>query len=173
MSKNLIKRAKIFATNAHAGQVRKYTGDPYIVHPVNVANIVKSVKHTDSMICAALLHDVVEDTDVTLNDINYDFGSCICKMVEMLTDVSKKSDGNRFIRRKIDLAHTALATPKVKTIKLADLIDNTHSIVKYDKEFARVYLQEKLNLLEVLKEGNTELWNRAKVIAEEGLILCT
>lgn len=169
MSKNLIKKAKIFATRYHNGQVRKYTNDPYIVHPIAVAEIVKSVPHNNDMICAALLHDVVEDTDCDLTIILSEFNVHICEMVEMLTDVSKKSDGNRKIRRLIDLVHTSMATPEAKTIKLADLIDNTHSIVKYDKDFAITYLREKLNLLEVLKQGNKDLWKQAKEIAEGGL----
>jgi (p)ppGpp synthase/HD superfamily hydrolase len=169
MSKNLIKKAKIFATKYHEGQYRKYTNDPYIVHPIAVSQIVKTVKHTDNMICVALLHDTVEDTIATIWDVEDIFGEEIATMVEMLTDVSKKSDGNRFIRRQIDLAHTAIASPEAKTIKLADLIDNTYSIVKHDKDFAKVYLHEKLRLLEVLQEGDTELWVRANTIANEGL----
>lgn len=169
MSQNMIKKAKIFATRKHEGQFRKYTYDPYIVHPAAVVDIIKTVKHDDNMICAGWLHDTVEDTDATLQEIEEEFNTDIMEIVEMLTDVSTKSDGNRFIRRQIDLAHTAMASPRAKTNKLADLIHNTHSIVKYDHDFAKVYLEEKLRLLEVLREGDKKLWEHAYKIAMDGL----
>lgn len=152
-----------FCKNAHnaAGQRRKYTNDPYWVHPVSVAEIVKSVRHTSNMVAAALLHDTVEDTDATIDDIQEEFGYDIADLVYWLTDVSKPEDGNRAQRKAIDRAHTAKAPPEAKTIKLADLIDNTSSIAQYDPDFWQVYRQEKLLLLEVLREGDQELWDRA------------
>ena len=65
-----LKKAIEFATKAHEGQVRKYTGEPYIVHPLEVAEIVKTVEHTEEMLMAAVLHDTVEDTDTTIEDID-------------------------------------------------------------------------------------------------------
>jgi len=89
-------RARAFATAAHAAvkQLRKYTGEPYIVHPAAVAEIVKSVRHTPEMIAAAWLHDVVEDTGVTLEAIESEFGADVTSLVFWLTDQSKPSDGN-------------------------------------------------------------------------------
>ena len=150
-----------FASEAHTGQKRKYTGEAYITHPRAVAQIVKTVPHTNEMICAAWLHDVVEDCEVSLSEIEQVFGPKIAELVEMLTDVSKPSDGNRKIRKQIDLLHTSKASPEAKTIKLADLIHNTKSIVKHDPAFAEVYLSEKVALLEVLKEGDATLWKIA------------
>ncbi|MFD1079593.1 HD domain-containing protein, partial [Longispora fulva] len=63
-----------FARNAHASQLRKYTGESYIEHPIRVATMVKTVPHTTEMVCAAYLHDVVEDTPVSLEDIQRKFG---------------------------------------------------------------------------------------------------
>lgn len=148
----------------HSGQVRKYTGEPYYLHTVEVMEIVKTVPHIEEMLCAALLHDVVEDTDCTLDMINNTLGDEVAYLVEMLTDVSKPEDGNRSKRKAIDLEHTSKASPMAKTIKLADLISNTKSIVKHDKNFAKVYLQEKALLLEVLKDGDETLWNIANVM---------
>ena len=155
--------AKDFATRYHSSidHKRKYTGDPYIVHPASVVELVRSVPHTDAMLCAAWLHDTVEDTPATIDEIERVFGSEIANLVEMLTDVSKPSDGNRSVRKAIDLEHTAKASSQAKTIKLADLIDNTQSIVKYDKGFAKIYLAEKLLLLEVLRDGDASLWDMA------------
>jgi (p)ppGpp synthase/HD superfamily hydrolase len=161
---DLEARALAFARRAHEsiGQRRKYTGDPYIVHPVAVAEIVRSVPHTPEMIAAAYLHDVVEDTPVTLADIRLAFGDVVADLVDWLTDVSRPGDGNRRTRRGIDLMHTAQAPPEAKTIKLADLIDNSETIASHDRAgFWPVYRREKLALLEVLKEGDPTLWHRA------------
>lgn len=159
----IIEKALIFAVNAHnaVGQRRKYTNEPYFLHSVAVARIVSKVPHTDEMLAAALLHDTVEDTNVTLIDIERNFGNKVASLVECLTDVSKLEDGNRKIRKAIDREHTARASAQAKTIKLADLIENTHSIVAHDSDFAKVYLAEKALLLEVLRDGDATLWAMA------------
>lgn len=156
-------RARLFATGAHAavGQARKYTGEPYINHPAAVANLVRSVPHDDAMLAAAWLHDVVEDTRVSLSVIEDEFGADVAHLVFDLTDVSNPSYGNRAARKAIDRAHTQNASPRAKTIKLADLIDNTRTIAAYDPDFAAVYMQEKALLLQVLREGDPTLWGAA------------
>ena len=156
-------KAKVFATKYHADikQVRKYTGEPYINHPAAVVEIVRSVPHTEAMLCAAWLHDTVEDTNATIDDIKREFGAEIAELVESLTDVSQQTDGNRKIRKAIDREHTAKASPQAKSIKLADLIDNTKTIVAFDPEFAKVYLAEKRLLLDVLGEGDKTLFDLA------------
>jgi (p)ppGpp synthase/HD superfamily hydrolase len=155
--------AREYATDAHDSvkQLRKYSGKPYIVHPKAVVELVKSVPHTPAMVMAAWLHDTVEDTPTTLKDIEITFGLEVAVLVEMLTDVSTPLDGNRETRKRIDREHTAKASPAAKTIKLADLIDNTSDIVANDPKFAVTYLQEKALLLEVLKEGDQTLWQKA------------
>lgn len=156
-----------FATEAHKGQVRKYTGEPYINHPVEVMNIVKSVPHTEDMLCAALLHDVVEDCDVTVQEIGDLFGHVVRSMVNKLSDVSKQYHGNRAARKEIDRMWISDAHRNTKTIKLADLISNSKSILEHDKDFAKVYIKEKELLLEVLTEGDTTLYAQAKDIVEK------
>ena len=156
--------AKKFATERHTGQVRKYTGEPYICHPAAVVEIVRGMTHTPEMIAAAWLHDTVEDTETTLGEIKEYFGDQVSVLVEMLTDVSEPGDGNRATRKALDREHTAKASPDAKTIKLADLIHNTKSIVEFDPDFAKIYLAEKELLLKVLKEGDKTLWNRANDI---------
>ena len=85
----MFNKALQFATEAHGSQVRKYTGEPYITHPIAVADIVRTVEgHTEEMLVAAVLHDVVEDTDVTIDDICKEFGTVVGMYVEYLTDVS-------------------------------------------------------------------------------------
>lgn len=156
---DLVTRARIFATAAHAAvsQLRKYTFEPYIVHPAEVAETVTSVGGTPEMIAAAWLHDTVEDTGVTLELIRAEFGDEVADLVGWLTDVSRPDHGNRAARKAVDRAHTAAAPAAAQTIKLADLIANTRSIVEHDAEFARVYLAEKRALLEVMTKGDTRL----------------
>jgi (p)ppGpp synthase/HD superfamily hydrolase len=109
---DVVRKAQVYAMAAHASvkQVRKYTGEPYIVHPAEVAKIVASVPGaTPDMVAAAWLHDVVEDTGCTFTDIHMAFGIDIATLVGWLTDVSKPEDGNRAVRKAIDRAHTAEA----------------------------------------------------------------
>lgn len=163
-------KAKESATRVHTGQLRKYTGTPYIEHPAAVVELVRSVEHTEEMLAAAWLHDVVEDCGVTFGELCDYFGWGTYDLVYHLTDVSHPTDGNRQIRKQKDLDHLRQAPPEAKTIKLADIIDNTSSIVKYDPEFAKVYLEEKKSLLQVLREGNSILWDRAnKILSEQKL----
>jgi (p)ppGpp synthase/HD superfamily hydrolase len=159
-----VEKARIFATAAHAAvdQRRKYTNAPYIVHPAEVASIVKSVGGTPDMIAAAWLHDVVEDTKVTNEIITQEFGSIIAGLVGWLTDISKPEYGNREFRKRMDREYIFNAPAEAQTVKLADLISNTKSIMKYDPNFAVIYLKEKRLLLEVLTKGDAILMAEAK-----------
>lgn len=163
---DLEKHALRFATKAHAGQVRKYTGEPYINHPVAVASIVATVNHTPEMIAAAYLHDTVEDCGVTLAEIKERFGGKVATLVAYLSNISTPYHGNRAARKALDLQHTALAPAEAKTIKLADLIDNTKTISAFDPGFWQIYRKEKKRLLEVLKEGDPVLWAHAATQCE-------
>lgn len=162
-------RAKDYATLQHErmNQVRKYSGRPYIEHPTAVVEIIRSVPHTEDMLCAAWLHDVVEDCEVQLDDIYRLFGFNVAYLVENLTDVSKPSDGNRAKRKEIDRLHTQEACPSAQTIKLADLIDNGKDILQADPKFAKVYMAEKRLLLEVLRDGDKTLLQRAEQMVSE------
>jgi (p)ppGpp synthase/HD superfamily hydrolase len=159
----LIDKAKTFATAAHAavGQLRKYTNDAYIVHPAAVAAIVGSVPHTDEMVAAAWLHDVLEDTQVPLDLIVAEFGEHVATLVWWLTDASRPMDGNRAIRRSIDRAHSAKAPKAAQTIKLADILDNNSTIEAHDPNFAVVWREEKRLLLAVMTAGDPTLMKRA------------
>ena len=161
MTEELVQRALEFATLAHGVQKRKYTGAPYIVHPIEVMEIVKTVPHDDEMLAAALLHDVVEDTDVTIEEIVDAFGDDVASLVADLTDVSKPEDGNRKLRKGLDRDHSAASSSRAQTVKLADLISNSADILVNDPKFAKVFLAEKELLLEVLVKGNVDLRDRA------------
>lgn len=151
-----------FAKDAHKKQTRKYTNEPYLTHPMAVAGLVASVTDDPDMIIAAILHDTVEDCEkVTIDHITENFGPRVSHLVSDLTDVSKKSDGNRKKRKEIDRQHTAEALPESKTIKLGDLIDNLKNIDYFDEDFADVYMNEKMQLLHVLQEGDETLFRVA------------
>lgn len=167
---NKIKRALEFATIAHGEQKRKYTNEPYINHPIAVSKIVEELGVHEDIICAALLHDVVEDTDKTIQDIEESFGVVIARIVEDLTDVYTSeafSNIRRKERKQLECYRLSKASGNAKTIKLADLIDNTSSIVEYDKSFAKVYLNEKEEMLKVLSGGDPSLMIRALQILKE------
>ncbi len=159
----LVKRAKIYAREAHQriDQRRKYSNLPYHVHLESVAELVTSVSDDEEMIAAAWLHDVVEDTPATLEDLEKEFGKNVSQLVKELTDISRPSDGNRARRKSIDRNHLASASPRAKTVKLADLIHNSKDITHHDPHFARIYLSEMSALLKVLGEGDSNLYKRA------------
>ena len=157
-----LHKAVAMATLWHTGQDRKYSEVPYIVHPLRVMSIVRSVSEDESMLCAAVLHDVVEDTPITSEEIHTEFGARVGELVDWLTDSSTPADGNRKARKQIDLLHTAAAPADAQTIKLADIIDNTKSITRDDPHFAIVYMAEKERLLEALINGHPALLDQAK-----------
>jgi len=163
---NVLKALK-FAARAHGDQKRKYTGEPYVVHLIEVAELVAEADTDGRVVIAALLHDVLEDTAVTYEDLKAEFGVPIAWLVRQLTDVSKLEDGNRAERKKIDLAHLSQALAEAQTIKYADLISNSRSITKHDPGFARVYMREKAAILRVLTLGNAKLREQAlKLVLE-------
>ncbi|HRQ66647.1 MAG TPA: HD domain-containing protein, partial [Xanthomonadaceae bacterium] len=151
----LVREALEFATAAHAGQVRKYLGVPYITHPIAVARMVLRFGGDNGMVAAALLHDTIEDCDVTEGELRGKFGADITQLVVDLTDVSRPEHGPRAVRKAMDREHVAGASPRAKTIKSFDLAHNTRSIVRHDPRFARTYLTEKAALLDVLATPET------------------
>ena len=162
----MIKLAQEKCKEWHSGQKRKYTGEPYHIHPFEVADILKKNGASEEVVAAGYLHDVVEDCDVAEADVRALFGDRIADLVMMVTDVSKPGDGNRKLRKALDKDHLANADADGQTVKLADLISNTSSIVKYDPSFAKVYLKEKRELLDVMKKGDRELHKKASKIID-------
>lgn len=152
-----------FATRAHRGQQRKYTGEPYMVHPISVARMVYEVGGSPHAICAALLHDVVEDCPwVKPSEIDRVFGSAVCGLVMQVTKVSRDNEGTRAERVAQDTAHYAGATAEGQTIKLADTIDNTRTVLLHDNGFAAIYMAEKRELLGRMIRGDRGLYAQAR-----------
>lgn len=165
---DIVLKASDFAKHAHASakQFRKYTGEPYIVHPAEVAHIVGRIGGDENMVAAAWLHDTVEDTHVTLADIAAEFCEDIRELVYWLTDISRPEDGNRAARKKIDREHNASGPGRAQTIKVADLISNSKSIIKHDPKFSRVYIPEKRATLALLTKAHSVLREEAWLIIE-------
>ncbi|MCX7593768.1 MAG: HD domain-containing protein [Fischerella sp.] len=148
--KDLITEAREFAAAAHArvNQRRKYTDQPYIVHPAEVAKILSDHGCNKFQIAAGWLHDVVEDTGVDILEIRERFGSTVACLVYYCTDISKPIDGNRAVRKEIDRRHAAQGPTEAHDIKLADMISNLSSIAAHDPNFAKTYVKEKRALFE-------------------------
>ena len=125
-----IEKAYLFANKAHAGQTRK-SGEPYIVHPISVANILVSLGMDTDSVVAALLHDVVEDTPVTLDDIRATFGDTTAQIIDGLTKLSKLGFNTEEEHQAENVRRMLIATNKdirVLIIKLADRLNNMRTL---------------------------------------------
>lgn len=120
-----IKRAIIFAAIAHQHQFRKGTKIPYIVHPFEVAQILTAAGANDEQICAGLLHDVVEDTDFSIEDIGEHFGQ---KVAQLVSDCSENKAWS-WERRKAETVRflTEDADEEVLLVACADKLSNLRS----------------------------------------------
>jgi (p)ppGpp synthase/HD superfamily hydrolase len=162
--------AMLFAMEVHKDQKRKYTGVPYFTHLAEVAGIVAGVGLGDDAIAAAWLHDCIEDQGVTRAEIRRHFNGPIAQAVYDLSDLEP---GNRATRKELSRRRLARAPAWVQTIKVADLISNTSSIVQHDPSFAKVYLEEKRLLLDVLTAADPRLLHIARSYAEnEKVAIC-
>ena len=152
-----------FAIAAHGGQLRKYTNDPYILHPLAVARMVNDAGGDENMVNAALLHDVLEDTDVTHSELRAFLfqrfvavnASDILNLVVELTDVFTKEDFpdlNRNARKTLEASRLGTVSGRAKQIKLMDIEHNSESIMEHDPKFAKVFLEEKEQLLRFLEK---------------------
>lgn len=166
---DLVERARAYAVQNHdrINQRLKYSFQPFDVHLKAVADLVASVTDDPESIAAAWLHDTLDDTPATFEDLIREFGPGVACLVTELTDISKPSDGNRAARKEVDRRHLALASPRAKTVKLADLIVNSQDICKHDERFGRVYIVEMMALLAVLHEGDALLYERAERVVEK------
>lgn len=159
---NLIIKAKEYARKYHDGQKRKYSGAPYIVHPFRVAaRVLELPEATETMVCAAYMHDLIEDTKIIWDDIAINFNIEIADMVLALTSRSKQlnSTENRKMRKLIDRDYLAVQSSEAKTVKLIDRYDNLCDMGNelegvVDSGWLNKYLMESRDLLEVIRTGN-------------------
>ncbi|MDY6890441.1 MAG: HD domain-containing protein [Pseudomonadota bacterium] len=169
-----LPRVRQFALQAHAGQLRRYTSEPYWKHLSEVAGLVATCANsTPRMVALAWLHDVVEDTTVTLREIERTFGVSLADGVRCLTGSTNQSL-SRWERKRRDRERLAAGDADVHTVKLADMASNLASIGRFDPRFAlEGYLEEKRLEVGVLTQGDEELrnlvrtlWSDAKRMAE-------
>jgi (p)ppGpp synthase/HD superfamily hydrolase len=163
--------AKAFAIKAHRsiGQLRPYSGEPYEVHPEEVAKLVESVPHTKAMVAAAWLHDTKDDVPgVTIEGLADAFDDEVAGIVDDLSD-HEKGTGSRAQRKAAERARIALAGAASQTVRLADVISNTRTIVAQNPSFARTYVPEKAALVEVLTKGDPTLRALARKTVDEAL----
>ncbi len=158
-----------FVISEHGEQKRKYTGEPYWHHVYSVANIVYGFVKECPVVEIALCHDLLEDTKCSgswLYDNLYKFGYVGSECLEILNRVNDLTDyytKERFPelnrrQRKEKEAFRLGALPEIsQSVKYADLIDNTSSIVEHDPNFAEIYLKEKLEILNRMRGGNINL----------------
>lgn len=165
----------------HGDQKRKYTGEPYYTHLYNVAEIVNDHYLHGYYIEVALCHDVLEDTSCTLPELLVALMSSgysneeslfIASGVNDLTDVYTKDAYptlNRKERKAKEAERLSYVSSHSQTVKYADLIDNTSSIIEYDLNFSKVYLQEKKEILSKMRKGNFDLLEMCEKSLSESL----
>lgn len=172
-----------FAKTAHAGAVRKGTQVPYIVHPVETSEIVSMMTDDEDVIIAALLHDVIEDTDYTEEDIRTRFGNRVADLVVNESEnkhPDMKASDSWFLRKQETIDHLKNAERAVLIITLADKLSNMRSTAnKYRVMGNRVWelFNQKsrdahkwyhMNILEETKSlSEFPAWQEYKKLCEE------
>jgi guanosine-3',5'-bis(diphosphate) 3'-pyrophosphohydrolase len=161
-----------FADQAHGDQMRKYTNERYIVHPIRVMQICHEYSQDQALLSAALLHDVLEDTPVTSQEIEHfllpilgteETKRSLAFVVE-LTDVyikKKYPRMNRRLRKDNEAQRLSKVSSEAQTIKYADIMDNSVNIVLHDREFGYRYLTESQMILDSMEKGHPVLYERA------------
>lgn len=169
---DVLEQIRQYADDAHGEQTRKYSDERYIVHPVRVMEICRSYTQDITVLAAALLHDILEDTAVT-KEMLWDFLNHVFTpdqakktflLVEELTDIYVKKaypSWNRRKRKMKEADRMKLSSIDAQTIKYADIIDNCPEITEKDPEFAERFLRECRSLLRKIKKGDQDLYRRA------------
>lgn len=165
----MIQRAAGLAYDYHYGQLRKYSLEPYIVHPFDVYEKLltemgnKNVRFSLTILTAALCHDLLEDTGVTEKEILETTNENVLKLVKELTNPSKGMNARRAIRKQIDRDHLLNASNDAKVIKLVDRICNLKDMkvqlkdMDSERDFLELYVFESRQLLDALKGSNEKL----------------
>jgi guanosine-3',5'-bis(diphosphate) 3'-pyrophosphohydrolase len=126
----IVSRAYDYSVRAHEGQKRK-SGDPYFVHPASVAGIITELRLDTASICAGLLHDVVEDTLATLDDVEREFGAEVAFLVDGVTKLSKINFASKEDRQAENFRKMVVAMARdirVLLVKLCDRLDNMRTL---------------------------------------------
>ena len=130
---SLLDRAIIFAVKAHAGTERRGKGFPYIVHPMEAVEIVATMTSDQELLSAAALHDVVEDTDVSVEQIRAEFGERIASLVAAESDtfeVGVSEEDSWHSRKRAAIERLASASHDAKIVALGDKLSNMRAIAR-------------------------------------------
>ncbi|MCK4816058.1 bifunctional (p)ppGpp synthetase/guanosine-3',5'-bis(diphosphate) 3'-pyrophosphohydrolase, partial [bacterium] len=144
----ILQKAYVFAAQAHKGQIRR-SGEPYLSHPLEVANMLADMKLDATTLTAGLLHDVLEDTDVTAPELKEAFGADIFHLVEGVTKISLVQESTPETRHEETIRKIILAMTddlRVIFIKLADRIHNLQTLKHLDEKKQERIAKETLEL---------------------------
>ena len=170
---NIKLKAYNFAFKAHNGQYRKDGKTPYFVHPIRVARRTEVYGLDDNSVCAAYLHDVLEDCKVCKEDIEKEFNSIIANYVFQLTNLSKYDLAKLGIfcrkdRKEYNFNRLQNTCKEVKIIKMLDRIDNLNDMKIYsDINFIKLYINESKLLLEKIKDASESASNELKNVIQD------
>jgi GTP pyrophosphokinase len=145
---NLMRRAYLFSAQQHRGQIRK-SGEPYLIHPLEVANIIAELKLDPVCVVTGLLHDIVEDTDTPLAEIERMFGADVAHLVDGLTKISKLKQASAEERQAQSIRKMLLAMVddvRVILVKLADRLHNMRTLEHLMSEKRKRIAQETLDV---------------------------
>ena len=129
---DLLDRAIIFAVQAHKGVERKGKGFPYVVHPMEAVEIVATMTNDQHMLAAAALHDVIEDTDTTADDLRREFGERVALLVEAESDIQIEGDRSEswHARKQAAIERLASASLDSKIVAMGDKLSNMRAIAR-------------------------------------------
>ena len=145
MSEDIFNRAIVFAVEKHAGALRKGTGLPYIIHPMEAAAIVATMTEEREVLAAAVLHDVMEDAGVDRKELAERFGERVAGLVASESEDKRKdrAPGETWrVRKEEGIAHLRQSRgPAVKMIALGDKLSNLRSMVRDEAELGPAFWQ--------------------------------
>jgi GTP pyrophosphokinase len=162
---DLVRKAYVFSAAAHRGQVRR-NGEPYLIHPLEVSYIVSQLRLDTSSVCAGLLHDTVEDTEVTVEEIQETFGEDVASLVEALTKLEKyrftsaeEAQAENFRKMLVAMSRDL----RVILVKLSDRLHNMQTLGFLREAKQRRIAQETLDIYAPLANRLGINWIKTKL----------
>lgn len=176
ISVGLILKATHFAAHKHRNQRRKgIDAVPYINHPIDLANLLwnKAGIHDEVVIAAALLHDTVEDTETTFDELEHEFGIVVRNVVAEVTDDKRLPQEER---KRLQVEHAPHLSARARLVKLADKISNLRDILSspptgWSPERKLAYFHWGKNVIDPIRGSNSVLENLFDEIYAQGVVM--
>lgn len=133
LNTDLVDKAIMFATKAHHGTERRGKGFPYIVHPLEALSIVATITNEPDLLAAAVLHDTIEDTETTYDELKQEFGEHVAWLVATETDARTDMEGRMLSwkeRKQRDLDNLRESSREVKIVAIGDKLSNMRAIAR-------------------------------------------